>query len=86
MTLPRGFLYRTGGTAKLTRLSLKLLSFNAKLFQKSRIWSFSVMIFKASGADRGTAKEKKGQQVRLEHWWHFSLTGMEALLKLGGFF
>lgn len=43
----------------LTRLSLKLLSFNAKLFQKSRMWSFSVIIFKASGADSGTANEKK---------------------------
>lgn len=48
-----------GEAAQLTRLSLKLLSFNAKLFQKSRIWSFSVIIFKASGADSGTANEKK---------------------------
>lgn len=43
---------------QLTRLSLKLLSFNAKLFQKSSIWSFSVIIFKASGADSGTANEE----------------------------
>lgn len=47
----------------LTRLSLKLLSFNAKLFQKSRMWSFSVIIFKASGADSGTANEKKNSRL-----------------------
>jgi len=50
------------GRVPLTRLSLKLLSFNAKLFQKSRMWSFSVIIFKASGAESGTAHERKEQE------------------------
>lgn len=39
---------------ELTLLSSKYFSFKARLFQNRRTWSFSVMIFKASGADNET--------------------------------
>lgn len=40
-----------------TRLSLKLRSFTAKLFQNRNTWSCSVMILRASGGGRGTVGE-----------------------------
>lgn len=42
---------------QLTRLSLNWLSFKAKLFQNNKMWSFSGIIFKASGAAKETVTE-----------------------------
>ena len=59
--------YALGGeTGPLTRLSLKVFSFTARLFQRRMMWSGSFRIFRASGAAKGTDGDTKTTAQRLE--------------------
>lgn len=50
----------------LTLLSLKSFSLTARLFQNRKTWSFSVRIFKASGAGRGTGTGGEDKTQHME--------------------